>query len=183
MEENNKQGETVVKNEVVLRTKKDVKTLIKRILYYLCVAVLVCIIIYIYIAARPFKTDEVSCEYKTKQNKIVCTQTGDVVPEWLDINIEKAGVFGGNNYSMLLLFSKDNKDYVSIKMKDGVFVNGMHRKFIYEAEDQNLKDYIRFKSYAKNGKMNNWGSSILYCSELNLSSNDTCREAKRRYRR
>lgn len=177
-----KQSETVVKNEIIVRPKRDIKKLIKDILYYTCIVALICIIIYMYVASRPFETDEISCKYKEKQDKIVCTQTGDVVPEWLDININ-GGLFGSDNYSMRLIFSKDNKDYVSMKMKDAVFVAGMHRKFIYEAEDQSLRDYINFKKFAKTGKMNNWGSSILYCSDLNISSHDVCREAKRRYRK
>ena len=174
----------VEKPLVEFKPKKDWKKLIKDILYYACIVALICIIIYMYVGSRPIKGEDFTCVYKEKQDKIVCTQIGDVVPKWLDIDLNKTGgLFGGDNYSMLLFFSKDNKDYVSLKMKDGVFVEGMNRKFIYEMEEQTLSDYVRFKSYVKNGKIGNWGSSILYCSEKNVQSSDVCKEAKRRYRK
>ncbi len=173
----------IEKPPIEFKPKKDWKKLVKDIIYYACIAALICIIIYMYIGSRPIKGEDFSCVYKEKQDKIVCTQTGDVVPKWLDVDLNnKDGLFGGDNYSMLLIFSKDDKDYVSLKMKDGVFVEGMNRKFIYEAEEQSLSDYIRFKNYVKTGNMSNWGSSILYCSDKNVQSNDVCKEAKRRHR-
>lgn len=169
---------------VEFKPKKGWKKLIKDIIYYVCIVAIICIIAYMYIGSRPIKTNDVSCVYKEKQDKTVCIQTGDVVPEWLDINLDITdGLFGRKNYSMILIFSKDRKDYVSMKMKDAVFVTGMNRKFIFEKEDMSLSDYIRFKNYVKTGKMNNWGSTILYCSDINLSAHEVCREIKKQYKK
>ncbi len=184
-EQNIEQGEVhAQKAPVEYKPKKDFKRLIKDILYYACIIAIICIIIYMYIGSRPIKSEDVSCVYKEKQDKIVCTQTGEVVPEWLNIDLNsKGGLFGADNYSMLLIFSKDKEDYVSMNMKDAVFITGMNRKFVFEADEQTLSDYIRFKNYVKTGIKNNWGSTILYCSETNLSSHDVCKEAKRLYKK
>jgi len=180
-EENETRAE---KLPVKFKPKKDLKKLIKDILYYGCILALICIIIYMYIGSRPVKRDDVACVYKEKQDKIVCVQTGDIVPDWLDLNQNMLkGIFGSDTYSMYLIFSKDNKDYIAMKMVDNVFVSGMNRKFIYETAEQSLSDYIRFKNYAVTGEISNWGSSILYCSDKNLSKNDICSDIKRNHRK
>ena len=94
----------VEKPLVEFKPKKDWKKLIKDILYYACIVALICIIIYMYVGSRPIKGEDFTCVYKEKQDKIVCTQIGDVVPKWLDIDLNKTGsLFGGDNYSMLFI--------------------------------------------------------------------------------
>ena len=71
----------------------DYVQIVKDILYYACIVAIVCILIYMYVASRPLKSENLSCEYKDKQDKIVCTQMGDVVPEWLDLNKNMIFIF------------------------------------------------------------------------------------------
>ncbi len=186
--ENFEQNVTEIQNtsktqdkQSVQKPKKDWKKIVKDILYYACIVAIVCILIYMYVASRPLKSENLSCEYKDKQDKIVCTQMGDVVPEWLDLN--KNMIFGSNSpYAMHLVFSKGNNNYVSMKMSDYIFIAGLNRKIIYELKDQSLEDFIRFKNFVKSSEMSNFGSVLLYCSENNLSE-AACKNMKRNYRK
>ena len=141
---------------------------------------------YIYLLSLPLKNDDIYCEYKGKFNKIVCTQTGDVVPAWLQIDdnqfLKYLGI--GNEYSMKLVLSHNNKDYKVLEMTDKVFITDMHRKFIYELKEQTYGDWLDFKKYTtlQGCKTSNWGSIILYCSENNLQE-DICKRLKKQYKK
>lgn len=119
------------------------------------------------------------CEYSPKFNKYTCIQTGDDVPEWLNLNTNVLSrILGDSGYSMDLLITKENGDYRTLKMTDSVFITNMKRKFIYEKKEQSVWDYFRFKQYLTNSKISNWGSIVLYCSETNLKD-DVCKNMKK----
>lgn len=136
-----------------------------------------------YIISLPISDNDLYCEYKGKFNKIVCLQTGDVVPKWFDLgdNVSN-GLFNEKiDYSMLLIFKKADGRYATMKMVDKVFVTDLPRKFIYEKKEQTLNDYAIFKDYVYNGKMSNWGSVALYCSDKNLNE-QTCKDMKKQHK-
>ncbi len=137
----------------------------------------------LYIISLPISGDNLYCEYKGKFNKIRCVQTGDIVPDWLDLDENTIGtLFDGKvNYSMLLIFTQDSEKYITLKMVDKVFVTDLRRKFIYEKTEQTLEDYSKFKNFVSTSKMSNWGSIALYCSNSNLSEN-ICKELKKNHK-
>lgn len=141
------------------------------------------VLLRIYIVSLPISGNGLYCEYKGKFNKIVCIQTGDVVPKWLDLSDNVVnGLFGGKiDYSMLLIFKKADGRYATMKMVDKTFVTNLPRKFIYEKHEQTLNDYALFKDYVYNGEMSNWGSVVLYCSDTNLTDK-ICKDMKKQYK-
>lgn len=72
----------------------------------------------LYFLSLPFKSENVSCKYKSKYNKNECTQTGDLVPDWL--NLDNVGLLDylglGTNYSMKKIFKHNKKDYIVLNM-------------------------------------------------------------------
>ena len=156
--------------------------------FFIIVGIIILLVygFFIYLLALPLKDDTIYCEYKGKFNKIVCTQTGDIVPAWLELDdnqyLKYLGL--GSNYSMKLIISHDNKDYKVLDMTDKTFITDMNRKFTYELKEQTFKNWLDFKMYtAVHGyKINNWGSVILYCSEDNLE-NDICKKLKKQYKK
>lgn len=131
-----------------------------------------------------FDSFDVTCQYKAKFNKIVCTQIGDVVPEWLDLDdapLLKYLGGGDSVYTMKLIFSHSNKDYKVLNMTDREFIKDRNRKFIYELKEQTYGDWIEFKRYTQTGSIGNWGSILLYCSEDNLKD-DICKRMKKNHK-
>ncbi|HNW25698.1 MAG TPA: hypothetical protein PLG15_00830 [Candidatus Gastranaerophilaceae bacterium] len=165
------------------KPQRNWKNVIKISLITLAILLTVGFLLRLYIMTLPINGDDIYCEYKGKFNKIVCVQTGDIVPDWLDLDDSiSRGLFGGNvDYSMRLIFAKDTNMYTSLKMVDKVFVTDLRRKFIYEKAEQTLSDYIKFKKFVLGSKMSNWGSVVLYCSNSNLTE-DVCKQMKSRHK-
>lgn len=154
--------------------------MMKRIIYLSVIIVFLLLITTAYIvvsAPITTKTGDLQCKYNNISHKILCTQIGDIVPKWLDLN---AGGFLGVNpdYMMELIFQKNNDDYISMHMIDRVFVEGLNRKIIYALNDKSLLDYWKFKTYIREARTNNYGSIVLFCSENNLE-NDVCKNMKK----
>ncbi len=168
----NKEQIDTKKEIIVQKTEKKLNK--KKFFISLSVFVLVIYSIYIYILSRPLITENFYCSYSNKFNKITCTQTGDVVPPWLQLD--------NNQYLMKLIIYHDNKNYRVLNMVDKEFIVDMNRKFIYELKEQTFFDWIDFKKYLYNAKTNNWGSVILYCSENNLTEN-ICKQMKKQYKK
>ncbi len=127
---------------------------------------------------------DVTCEYNSKFHKITCTQIGDVVPAWLDLDdapILKYLGGGSGGYTMKLVLSHSNRDYKVLNMTDKEFIRDRNRKFIYELKEQTYSDWAELKRYAKTGTVSNWGSIVLYCSEDNLTD-DICKRMKKNHR-
>ena len=126
---------------------------------------------------------DVTCKYQPKFNKIICTQIGDVVPAWLDIDgAPLLKYLGGDSaYTMQLVLSHSNRDYKVLNMTDMVFIKDRNRKFIYELKEQSHEDWVELKKYAQTGSIGNWGSVVLYCSEDNLKD-DVCIRMKKNHR-
>lgn len=143
------------------------------------ILVLVLLVIAYNIALLPTKSSDknIVCEYNGVAHKIVCTQTGDIIPEWYSEN----SLFSGS-YQMQFLFKKSETDYIALNMSDKVLVKGLARKFIYYIEDKNVFDFIKFKQYVSNAEQSNWGSVILYCSDDYLEE-DVCKDMKNAYNR
>ena len=183
-EEKEIQASTEEKNEEQEKTKKEFNK--KKFFTIFGIVVLFIYGFYIYLLSLPLKNDDIYCEYKGKFNKIVCTQTGDVVPAWLQIDdnqfLKYLGI--GSEYSMKLVLSHSNKDYKVLDMTDKVFITDMNRKFIYELKEQTFGDWLDFKKYTvlQGCKTNNWGSVILYCSESNMQD-DVCKKLKKQYKK
>ena len=141
---------------------------------------------YIYLLALPLKWNNLYCEYKGNFNKIICTQTGDIVPNWLQLDnnpfLEYLGING--EYSMKLIISHDYRDYKVLNMTNKAFITDMSRKFIYELKEQNFGDWLNFKRYTifHNCKINNYGSVILFCSENSLQE-EVCKKIKKQYKK
>lgn len=131
------------------------------------------------VALLPVKSTEndIVCEYNSVAHKIVCTQTGDVVPEWYSDN----SLFG-DTYKMQFIFKKSATDYIALNMSDKVMAKGLARKFIYYLEDKNVIDFIKFKQYVSKAEQSNWGSVILYCSDK-YTEEDVCQDMKDKYNR
>ena len=74
------------------------------------ILVLVLLVIAYNIALLPTKSSDknIVCEYNGVAHKIVCTQTGDIIPEWYSEN----SLFSGS-YQMQFLFKKSETDYMS----------------------------------------------------------------------
>ena len=142
--------------------------------------------VFIFLLSMPLKTEDLVCKYQGKFDKITCTQTGDIVPEWLQIEDNQFLKYLGiaNNYTMKLILSHDSKEYKALEMTDKIFVTGLNRKFIYEIKEQTFSDWLAFKQYSIFGdcKTSNWGSVILYCSDNNLKD-DICKKLKKQYRK
>jgi len=124
----------------------------------------------------PFVDRDLRCEYSPKFNKFTCTQTGDVVPKWLNIN--DSNIFGANTYSMKLVIVPKDKNYKTIEMTDLIFITDLPRKFIYEVKEQTAWDYFKFKTMLSTSDRSNWGSTSLYCSESNLQDS-VCKNMKK----
>ena len=162
--------------------KKDKKCIIKIVFLSVFTAILLIYGLYIYILSRPLKDADLYCYYKGKFNKIVCVQTGDVVPEWLEIEDNAFLKYLGidSSYSMKLVLSHSNSNYRTLNMVKKEFIKGMNRKFIYELPEQTFKDWINFKKYTFGCNVNNWGSVVLYCSDSNME-NDICKRMKKQH--
>lgn len=158
----------------------------KKIILWILLSISIFIfIIYIFIS-RPIsnKDNDIFCEYKGKFNKIICTQIGDMVPKWLDLDASNllANSFNINNpYNMYLVLQNKNGDYITMSMADKVFIPDMKRKIIYELKEQTLLDYIHFKNFVSQSQASNYGSIILFCSETNLKDN-VCKNLKNKYK-
>ena len=157
---------------------------LKIIFISLCLFIGFVYLIYVYVISIPLKAENLYCNYSGKFNKITCTQTGDVVPEWLQVDdnqfLKYLGI--GSEYTMKLIISHDKKDYKVMNMTDKEFISGMNRKFIYELKEQTFNDWIDFKKYALKASTSNWGSIVLYCSEDNLKE-DICKQMKKQYKK
>lgn len=144
------------------------------------------IMVTLYFLSLPFKSENVSCKYKSKYNKIECTQTGDLVPDWLNLdNVDLLDYLGlGTNYSMKKIFKHNKKDYIVLNMSKKELIPGLNRKFVYELNEQTFNDWIKFKTFTEKEETSysNWGSVILYCSESNLKD-DICKRLKKQYKK
>lgn len=186
MENEEKEIQTITEEKMNEQEQPKKKLNKKKFFTIFGIVVLLVYGFYIYLLSLPLKNDDIYCEYKGKFNKIVCTQTGDVVPAWLQIDdnqfLKYLGI--GNEYSMKLVLSHNNKDYKVLEMTDKVFITDMHRKFIYELKEQTYGDWLDFKKYTtlQGCKTSNWGSIILYCSENNLQE-DICKRLKKQYKK
>lgn len=148
----------------------------KGIIYSFIGIIIVVLGVFLYmLAISPLKTttDNLQCEYNNISHQILCTQVGDVVPQWLDL---KTGILP-DNYSMDLIFKKSNNDYIAMHMIDKVFITDLNRKMIFALDNKNLLDYLKFKSYVLDATTNNYGSVVLFCSDNNLNS-DVCKKMK-----
>ena len=81
----------------------------------LFIALLVIVGFTLYFLSLPFKSEDVCCKYKSKYNKIECVQTGDIVPNWLNLdNVDFLNYLGlGTNYSMKIIFEHNKKDSIN----------------------------------------------------------------------
>ncbi len=183
-EEKEIQASAEEKNEEQEKPKKKFNK--KKFFIIFGIVILLIYGFYIHLLSMPLKSDDIYCEYKGKFNKIVCTQTGDVVPAWLQLDdnqfLKYLGI--GSEYSMKLVFSHNNRDYRVFDMTDKVFITDMNRKFIYEQKEQTYRDWLDFKRYTmlQGYRYSNWGSVILYCSENNLQE-DVCKKLKKQYKK
>lgn len=152
----------------------------------LFIALLVIVGFTLYFLSLPFKSENVSCKYKSKYNKIECIQTGDIVPNWLNLdNVDFLNYLGlETNYSMKIIFEHNKQDYIVLNMSKKELIPGLNRKFVYELNEQTFNDWIKFKTFTeKEGtRYSNWGSVILYCSESNLKE-DVCKRLKKQYKK
>lgn len=175
--------EKIVGQEELSNNKCCKKTTVKVLLVLLLSLVVFCLI-YLYVVSLPVSVDNLYCSYKGKFNKIVCVQTGDIVPEWLDIDENVlSNIFGPNyKYSMKLIFSQSETDYIALDMGNKIFVQGLSRKIIYEKPEQTFIDWYHFKKFIGKSKISNWGAIVLYCSDKNLSE-DICKNLKKQYKK
>ncbi len=186
MENEEKENQTITEEKIGEQEQPKKKFNSRNLFVFIGIIILFVCGFCIYILSMPINTEDLYCEYKGKFNKIICTQTGDVVPAWLQIDdnqfLKYLGI--GSEYSMKLVLSHNNKDYKVLEMIDKVFITDMNRKFIYELKEQTFKDWIKFKKYTviQGCKTSNWGSIVLYCSEENMEE-DICKKLKKQYKK
>jgi len=186
MENEENKAEMPNENEEFNIQSKENRSNKKNCFLFICIICFLIYGLYIFILSRPLKGDDLYCKYKGKYNKIVCTQTGDVVPEWLQLDnnpfLRYLGI--SDNYSMKLIISHNNKDYIILNMAQKEFITDLNRKFIYELKEQTFRDWLDFKRYTalQGFEYSNWGSVALYCSESNLKD-EVCKKIKKQYKK
>lgn len=166
--------------------RKSIKKYIFVPLFIILIIIGIIFGVYLFNKSKSFDIPlyDFSCNYNAKFNKITCTQIGDVVPAWLDLDdvpLLKYLDGGDSVYTMKLIISKSNRDYIVLNMTDKEFIRDRNRKFIYELKEQTYSDWAKLKNYVRTGNISNWGSIVLYCSENNLKE-DICKRMKKNHR-